>query len=250
MARFQINRCRTTVGTSILLILLHLPVDRISAQASGPTLGQVQFQLRETDALPDRGLKASADPECSSALACEFEIDPVSAFQQTGRRRDPFPAPLQFLVGSLGAAAGGLSLGFAGSHIGRGGEFGSLPGKIMGAIVGVTVGSAAAVYRVGIHRTDGDGAFWPTLGGATVGMLSLGLVGIVANKMATGPISPVAAWIAVVAFPAIGATIGYNLSRSNTRESGLLGLTEKMPVDLWVSPDNNGGVSFGLRSSF
>ena len=130
------------------------------------------------------------------------------------------------------------------------GDWAGATGAILGGASGLVLGSAIGVHLLGRTQTGAKGGFGSALVGATLGVASFGIVGLLGAGISQGAIGPIPLVAGAALLPAIGATIGYNLSRRKRQERDLLSFVEKIPVNLWVSPNFANGMSFGLRSSF
>lgn len=141
-------------------------------------------------------------------------------------------------LGATLAVGGGLIGGFAGMVSVEGGctgdsdscDHGAAP--IVGAAVGVTIAAPFGVYLVG-DRDEETGSYLAAMGGAALG------AGVaVASWYAVDP--RFAAGLAVV-LPAVGATIGFNLTRERKR-----GPTTVQPIATFTSEQS----LFGLAGAF
>ena len=113
----------------------------------------------------------------------------------------------KILAGSLGTFLGvgaGVILGYA---IGGGGYDGAA-GALIGGAVGSFLGPSLVVYRVGSSRGQ-NGSFGMTTLGGLVGLIGGGILAIPTLGLS------------MIVGPAVGATIGYNLSDSSVKIGGL-----------------------------
>ncbi|HEX8698371.1 MAG TPA: hypothetical protein VF815_06010 [Myxococcaceae bacterium] len=148
-----------------------------------------------------------------------------------------------------------------------GGAIGALPGVLIGgealciesctedqsgvyigfvlALGGLFGGSAFTITQVG-HWLDGQGRFWPTVGGVVLGSLAGILVGA-AGFATVGA----AGAIPMILGPAVGGVIAYELSDSSSRSAAAeaLGPEPRIIVPMMrVSP--GGGLIGGLAGTF
>lgn len=121
----------------------------------------------------------------------------------------------------------------------------------VGMVVGVIPGAALGTYVLG-EATTGDGSYWAALAGSAVG--TLGMVGLIAAEDGDDGGGLV---VLALALPAIGATIGYELSQADVVDSPrverLAGSDEVDSASLQVYPSAGvtpDGATFGLLGRF
>jgi hypothetical protein len=110
--------------------------------------------------------------------------------------------------------------------------------------VGIAAGTAGGIVGAA-SLVDGEGAYWPTAGGAAIGTL----VGLLVSAIVVEN-EEEAAIIPAITGPILGGIIGYELSHSNAERRGhpsLASSTRVMPV---VSVHPSGGVLAGLVGRF
>jgi hypothetical protein len=116
-------------------------------------------------------------------------------------------------------------------------------GLVLG-LAGYMAGTAGGVVAAA-SLVDGEGAYWPTLGGTAIGTLVGGLLtGVLAATESGASILP------AVTGPIIGGMIGYELSHSNAesrRRASLASGTRIVPV---FSIHPSGGILGGLVGRF
>jgi hypothetical protein len=151
---------------------------------------------------------------------------------------------LEFFGGSVGGALGIIPGGllFIAAFSENSESLGIL--SLAVGFVGVAAGTAGGIVGAA-SLVDGEGAYWPTLGGVAIGALVGALVsGIVARSAGDAAIIPAATG------PILGGMIGYEISHSNAvsrRRPALDSDTHLMPV---VSVHPSGGVLAGLVGRF
>jgi hypothetical protein len=116
-------------------------------------------------------------------------------------------------------------------------------GLVLG-LAGFLAGTAGGIVGAA-NLVDGEGGYWPTLGGTAIGTLVGGLLTGVLSASESG-----AAILPAIAGPIIGGMIGYELSHasaSSRRQAPLASGTRIVPV---FSIHPSGGILGGLVGRF
>lgn len=135
------------------------------------------------------------------------------------------PAPVGFgrAVGQTVSGVAGTALGFVGGGLATrwvatrwagASEDRASSVAMAGAYVGSALATAAGPTIVG-PGSSVRGTYWAALAGATAGGIGSFLVIHLNRAVDLGTIPRILSTVAVVTLPAIGATVGYNLSRRN-----------------------------------
>jgi hypothetical protein len=143
----------------------------------------------------------------------------------TGPLQAQRPAPVGFgravgqtAVGATGTAlgfvAGGLATRWVASRWAGASEDRASSIAMAGAYVGSALATASGPTIVG-PGSPVRGTYWAALAGATAGGVGSFLVIHLNRAVDLGTIPRILSTVAVVALPAIGATVGYNLSRGH-----------------------------------
>ena len=140
----------------------------------------------------------------------------VPSLSQESARSSGTRLPIEFLLGGVGALAGGLGGARLGAAIigPRGGEDPGVLGAVIGLVLGAPLGTAAGVF-VGARADDPKAQFGSALGGAGVGLATFLLLGGV-----TG-LDPDQGtfWVGFFGLPLMGAVLSEELGlrRRNLR---------------------------------
>jgi hypothetical protein len=121
-----------------------------------------------------------------------------------------------FLGTSVGFVAGGLSTRWAVTQWFGASEDRASSVALAGGYVGGVLGTAAGPTIVGPGSAP-RGTYWGALVGSTAGGIGSFLLVRLNRAVDLGSIPRIVSAVAVVALPAIGATIGYNATRSAAR---------------------------------
>ncbi len=132
---------------------------------------------------------------------------------------DDGPPPLsvptiigEIFIGGLFESGGAIAGGFIGYNIETGngctGDWCGLGGLAVGGLVGAALAAPVGVYLVG-STNDTTGSFGAALGGSALGTLAgLGVFAVTDWSEVGGA--------ALIAGPVVGATIGFNVTRTRT----------------------------------
>lgn len=121
-------------------------------------------------------------------------------------------------------------------------------GVVLGFFVGVAgmaLGSALAIDLVG-DALDGQGRFWPTLGGVVLGSLA-GILGGFA--IAAGGAGESGLLVAMLG-PAVGGVLAYELSDTTVRRETLAASASRPRIAPLVAVSPRGGLIGGLAGTF
>ena len=115
---------------------------------------------------------------------------------------------LKILAGVGGTLGGALIGGAIGKGTASGDGVSGISNVIGGILIGSSLGSSLAVYGVGSSKDQGGG-----LGGTLLGSALGGVAGVLLAAPTVG--------VSLLFAPAIGATIGYNLSDTSVEVGGV-----------------------------
>jgi hypothetical protein len=136
----------------------------------------------------------------------------ATAAAQAAAQKEPLST--KRAVGEVAAGFVGVPIGFAvGYTIGSGLKpHGSSNTGVAGGFAGAIAGSAAGVTLAGRGGPQPRGTFAAAAGGSAVGFLAAAVAVPVIQHLPLWKLKPLA-YVGVAFLPAIGATVGYNLSR-------------------------------------
>ena len=240
---------KSKVHALIYLALLHLPNSQAFAQ-QGVRLSLGTEVVRSTHSFSNI---AAVQSDLIPSLVTQQGEVPVGFWHtnQQWRLASTMPAvPLQILFGTLGTVAGGYGLGLLGASMtAGGGDFSGYVGLVLGMLPGMVIGSTTGVRWYGKKRFPGRGNFWGTLWGS-VGGLVLGISVAGFSDIVEDPGRRILPATVLFVMPAVGATLGYQLSATFDEPTPLTETLGNLPLDVWASPNLDGGFSFGFNKSF
>ncbi|MGM0557541.1 MAG: hypothetical protein ACQEVA_14245 [Myxococcota bacterium] len=120
-------------------------------------------------------------------------------------------------LGGLGGMAGGYLVGgFSGALAGaliNQDPYSALIGAVIGLSVGGLMGTPLGIWAAG-NAVDGNGSYWTTLGGTTLGFVAAGIVSTALQTSAPG-----VGGVGGVVLPITGGIIAYELSNDGKRQN-------------------------------
>lgn len=125
---------------------------------------------------------------------------------------------LEYLGGLGGVVGGYLAGALGGAIVGalldrQQSGFGALIGAVIGGAAGGYVGMPLGIWAVG-NSVGGNGNFWATLGGTTLGLIATGLVAGAASNARNPDVFGAVYATTVLTVPFAGGIIGYELTHS------------------------------------
>jgi hypothetical protein len=115
-------------------------------------------------------------------------------------------------------------------------------------LVGIAGGTAAGIVGAA-SLVHGEGAYWPTAAGASIGTLAGALAGLLTARAIAGA-DDQAALIPAISGPIIGGMIGYELSHSNAEKRRLQSSASGAQILPVISLHPSGGILGGLVGRF
>lgn len=164
--------------------------------------------LEEVDDKPDSSPTAPAS-SASASVQTETKESNATPLQRVS---------LEYLGGLGGVVGGYLAGALGGAIVGalldrQQSGFGALAGAVIGGTAGGYVGMPLGIWAVG-NSVGGNGNFWATLGGTTLGLLATGLIVGTASTAQNPDVFGAVYATTVLTVPFAGGIIGYELTHS------------------------------------